>query len=383
MRFLFDRARPAVQSVVGFVPPLPAGASLLDGFTLDGAGLPLIDQDFDGTYTAEERLAAEQRRLRLAGGFSGKATPGLININTAPLEVMRAMPQMQQLSYNFEAPGIIDELPWAPDTGANREYFVRLPESIINYRDRYPELAGFMEGPKYDDRGFSPVAPATELFPFHPRMRGERGFVSLGELALIDREYRPSNAGTAQEADPEASPSVLWTRNKSWSVQFAGRDPYRWEEEDPIPAGGATGHPAAAVLEPSDGGKGWHAAPPDLSFSSQLSTDRLAHTLEQTDFMLTPTVEPTIISTANVAGDQSERNALLKGIANLVTTRSDVFTVYLKVRSVAQDTATGTWDATNPATLVEESRYLLVVDRSQVERPGDQPKILMFEKILE
>ena len=383
MRFLFDRARPAVQSVVGFVPPLPAGASLLDGFTLDGAGLPLIDQDFDGTYTAEERLAAEQRRLRLAGGFSGKATPGLININTAPLEVMRAMPQMQQLSYNFEAPGIIDELPWAPDTGANREYFVRLPESIINYRDRYPELAGFMEGPKYDDRGFSPVAPATELFPFHPKMRGDRGFVSLGELALIDREYRPSNAGTAQEADPEASPSVLWTRNKSWSVQFAGRDPYRWEEEDPIPAGGATGHPTATVLEPSDGGKGWHAAPPDMNFSSQLSTDRLAHTLEQTDFMLTPTVEPTITSTANVAGDQSERNALLKGIANLVTTRSDVFTVYLKVRSVAQDTATGIWDATNPATLVEESRYLLVVDRSQVERPGDQPKILMFEKILE
>lgn len=379
MRFLFDRARPAVLSVVGFVPPMPAGASILDGFTLDGAGLPVVDQNYDDSYTAAERLAAEQRRLRLASGFNGSATQGLINVNTAPLEVLRALPQMQQLSYNNEAPGLNPAL---QPSGIER---VRLPESIVNYRDRFPAIAGFVDGPKYDDRGFAPVAPATELFPFHPGMRGERGIVSVGELALIDREYRPSMAGTTAEPDPEAGVNTDWSFNKSWSTQFAGRDPYRTGEDPPVPAGGGSGHAPTVVPPPSDLGSGWHAASSaGGGFSSQLSTDRLAQSLVQTDFLLTQgVVEPTIATTVNIAGDQTERNALLKGIANLVTTRSDVFTVYLKVRSVAQDPATGVWDATNPATLVEESRYLLVVDRSKVERPGDQPKILMFEKIVE
>ena len=74
---------------------------------------------------------------------------------------------------------------------------------------------------------------------------------------------------------------------------------------------------------------------------------------------------------------------MLKGIANLVTTRSDVFTVYLKIRSVAQNPATGVWDATDASTLINEARYVMVVDRSNVDRPGQQPKILMFEKIVE
>ena len=67
----------------------------------------------------------------------------------------------------------------------------------------------------------------------------------------------------------------------------------------------------------------------------------------------------------------------------MVTTRSDVFTVYLKIRSVAQNPVTGGWDATNPETLIDESRYIMVIDRSNVERPGQEPKILMFEKIVE
>jgi hypothetical protein len=94
-------------------------------------------------------------------------------------------------------------------------------------------------------------------------------------------------------------------------------------------------------------------------------------------------VEPALYARTTVAGDVAERNALLKGVANLVSTRSDVFTVYLKVRAVSPDPATGVWDATNPATLIEESRYVLVMDRSAVERPGDQPKILLFERVLE
>jgi len=60
-----------------------------------------------------------------------------------------------------------------------------------------------------------------------------------------------------------------------------------------------------------------------------------------------------------------------------------VFTVYLKVRSVAQNQQTGKWDATDPTTLIDESRYLMVVDRSNMNRPTDEPRILMFERIVD
>ena len=108
----------------------------------------------------------------------------------------------------------------------------------------------------------------------------------------------------------------------------------------------------------------------------------LSQNVVQYDNGNTPAFDP-ILQLAPIAGDQVERNTLLKGIANLVTTRSDVFTVYLRVRAVAQDQASGKWDGTKAETLIDESRYILVVDRSGVYRPGQEPKILMFEKIVE
>ena len=399
MRFQFDRNRPSVLSVVGFVPALPGGASLLDGFTLDGAGTSKVDTHGvlasdppDGVFSNDELLAAENRRLRLAGGFSSVKTNGLININTAPIEVIRALPQMQQLVYNTQAPGLGGDTPWwnGWPGGTFSEWRTRVPDSIINYRDRFPAningVVGMPLGPKYDDRGFVPPTSVTELFPFHPGMRGERGFVSVGELALIDREYRPSLAGTMSEPDPEEAFVIdaNWATNKSWGMSYLGRDPYRTSEDPPVqPAGPTGGHATVPTPPPlSDFGAGWRSTFLGGGWSAQMATERLAQTVEQFDSMSTPAFDP-ILSTARVAGDQVERNTLLKGIANLVTTRSDVFTVYLKIRSVAQNAATGAWDATDPSTLIDESRYILVVDRSGVDRPGEEPKILMFEKIQE
>jgi len=386
-RFQFQRGRTAIRSVVGFVPAMPAGASILDGFTLDRAGFTRKDLDNDGALNETgEMMAFEQRRLRLARGFVGALTPGLINVNTAPLEVLRALPNMQYLSYNGAAFGAGVQVP--PSLVK-----VNFPETIINYRDRYPAASGFLAGPKYDDRGFVPVAPATDPFPFHPGMRGERGFVSVGELAVLDREFRPSNL----QNDPEAAAAnTTWQANKSWSVNFAGRDPYRTGEDPPIvqpPTGGHT--PPPVNPPPNHPGVGWRAplsgtpsliqppiGPVNGRYSAQLATERLATSVLAGDSTTTPAFDP-VFALAQVTGDQVERNALLKGIANIATTRSDVFTVYLKVRSVAQNQQTGKWDATDPNTLIDESRYLMVVDRSNVNRPTDEPRILMFERIVD
>jgi hypothetical protein len=50
------------------------------------------------------------------------------------------------------------------------------------------------------------------------------------------------------------------------------------------------------------------------------------------------------------------------------------------VRSVRQDPVTLKWDGTNPDLIVDDSRYVMTVDRGGVDRPGQRPKILMLEK---
>jgi hypothetical protein len=95
----------------------------------------------------------------------------------------------------------------------------------------------------------------------------------------------------------------------------------------------------------------------------------------------TGAVEPLILELPRTAGDQFEKNLLLKGVANLVTTRSDVFTVYVKIRSVAQNAGSGKWDATDPKNVIEDTRWVMVVDRSRVNRPGDQAEILMMQRV--
>ena len=82
-----------------------------------------------------------------------------------------------------------------------------------------------------------------------------------------------------------------------------------------------------------------------------------------------------------VAEDAEELNLLFSGMSNMLTTRSDVFTVYFRVRSFIQNPTTRVWDATNPEFIVDDSRYVMLVDRSEVNHPNDKPKILYLEKL--
>ena len=411
MRFVVNRKAASLLNA-----GLPAGASILDGFTLDGTGSPRIEP------TTAGRLAAEQRRLRLAAGFTGASTQGLLNVNTAPIEVLRALPNLQQLSYNNEAPGLDATVrptismasPPALAFDRSPPNWVRIPESIVNYRERFfPDgLASatmpqyyFPTGPKYWDRGLSfdnQFLLRNRASRFHTDMRSQRGFVSVGELALIDRAFTPlspppgSNPRDPNAAfDPESSwynnfviePNTLqagtrWDRNNSWSMEYAGLDPYRINQS-PFPRTPTPDvDPAHDSPPPVPDNGGYRNPSAGGGFSAQLATDRLGQTVLEFDSSGTLALDP-VLDAVIVAGDQAERNTMLKGIANLVTTRSDVFTVYLKIRSVAQNPATGVWDATDSSTLINEARYVMVVDRSNVDRPGQQPKILMFEKIVE
>jgi hypothetical protein len=352
-----------------YVPALPAGTALLDALVCDDRGLNQRLDGLDGSVpngivSQTELNAAERFRPRNAVAFTGLSTPGLINLNTALPEVLRAMPQMHFLvsnPTNFGTAGAPDAVVIPLEQEQNK--YVRVVDSILRYRDR---TLAFQPGviipngtngdgidanlvPGYADRGIGaddlpgsglagflgPVYEGNDLVA--QGMRNERGIQSVGELMLLQR-VAPANAND------------LWSQQQSFSIQYLGLDPYRSSVDDP----GSSGFAYANGFTPR--------------FSTDLQNGQIGSGANQR------TVPD------RVAGDAEKRNLLFSGISNLLTTRSDVFTVYFRVRSVRQDPVTLKWDGTNPDLIVDDSRYVMTVDRGGVDRPGQRPKILMLEK---
>jgi hypothetical protein len=172
-------------------------------------------------------------------------------------------------------------------------------------------------------------------------MRRENGFASIGELYLLQR------------VPPDTVAPHLRT---SYSSRWLGIDPYAGLVDN---------------FKEFDVGYSWSTDRTNPR-PRQLPADVLFGLGLNTDVPTKPHDEP--------LGDAEDMNLLFKGISNLVTTRSDVFTVYLRVRQVRQNPVTGVWDGTNPELIVDESRYVMCVDRSEVNSPSDQPRIVYFQK---
>ena len=335
-------------------PSLPMGIGFLDGLTIDGPGRNSFDRNSTGAiegYQNQNLLTdlalAEQRSFRLAGGYAGKATAGLININTALPEVMQALPMLMRTA----------------KTQSGSAPYSHYVDALRSYRDRWTFRGTGLAGaptpysanlqPTYSDRGLTAnqvtsaglgtVLPANSP-RFFPTMRTERGIASIGELLLLNRT--PDN-------------SVPPGLQASYTSRWLGYDPY---------ADLAQGNFADYTL-----GYSW-------------STDRTNPRPRQLPADIFASITPP--NERNVPfkeheeplGDAEDLTLLFKGISNLVTTRSDVFTVYLKVRQVKQNDQTGVWDGTNRDLIVDEARYVMCVDRSNCDSPDDQPKIVYFQK---
>ena len=267
------------------VPNLPAGVRLLDAFVCDGPGA--------GAMAAEP--------LGNARRFSGRLTPGLVNVNTAPLEVLRALPHLYRLT-RMGGPASGD--PRSALAGAivqDREAFGPNDDAALG-------LSMPIGGPDY----------ATRSDPDHGIRQGP-GLASIGEIALLTQ---PADGGPVTDTTGEV------IAPDAWRADFAALDPF--------------GHGTADLSTDV------HEAPggPDA-----------------------------------VGGDVEEANLLLAGLSNLVTTRSDVFTVHFRVRSFRQHPETGVWNALDREQIVDDRRYVMLVDRSRVERPTDKPRVLYLERV--
>ena len=346
----FDPASTTVppSPIAGFAPwqpALPAGVAVFDALTIDGPGRNTFDRNGNSRLspglTADPALfepagpnqfydaqVAEERQFRLSHAYLGRKTSGLVNLNTAMPEVMQALPMMTRL------PKVNNLSPYS--------HFV---DMIRSYRDGAltgaPSPVANGAVPGYGDRGLTPTQLGVANPTFFAGMRRENGFASIGELTLLQR-IPPDTVAPHLRA--------------AYSSRWMGLDPYA----------GLVGN-----FNEFDVGYSW-ATDRTNPRPRQLPADILFGIGANTNVPTKPHDEP--------LGDAEDMNLVFKGISNLVTTRSDVFTVYLRVRQVRQNPTTGVWDATNPDLIVDESRYVMCVDRSEVNSPSDQPRIVYFQK---
>ena len=403
-----------------WTPKLPAGLGFLDGLVCDGPGSNYRLDVFNDAVDPADVLYEKDQRFGNAAGFSGQGTPGLINLNTASPEVMRTLPHMSRLVINdfydefntaelwtrtVRANGItkgdvnssLANGRMLPKTTANRNSnFIRVPESIARYRDgatwatRLNEFTT-PEITQADDRWFLPffldrgtfsegnasqsMADWVPQYPelngnvgYFPGMRRTSGIESIGELLLVDRGGNPVN-DQVRDTWLGASSGISAAAGNFGSLSGQlGLETFDGEFNV-----GQAGVPAAFDLLRL----GWSEG---LQLDARLSVDRqpVQWTMYEEGDPGTPQVQelPDV-----VAGDAEEVNMLFAGISNLVSVRSDTFSVHLKIRSFKQNPVSGVWNATDPAFIVDDSRYLMVVDRSRCDRPGDEPEIKLFSKL--
>ena len=369
--------------------------TLSDRNTLSSSGRPvgaLVPVDVRSTInTASTTPVTPQilaqweydRSPSLSGNFSGLPTKGLLNINTASMEAMKALPQMTMMVYEdtgrFDGePGrntpIADQIPQPGSSGGNR--YVRAPLAIEIYRNQLdPNLDTLLWEPQagdpmatasgntalyptYVDRGESiltgsggktqpitlPLSKQTiPKVAYNTGMQSQRGISTVGELIGIARQSSAQNG-------------------MSFTMRTAGTNPYSktttqgWSARDTS---------SSLTRDPLD---------------ARLSTDRQG--VRQFDFITGKAIADRQVLTYDASyGDSEELNLLFKGISNLVTTRSDVFTVYFKVRTVKQNPIDGKWNGTDREAVLDDARYVMCVDRTNVNRPSDQPRIVYFSRV--
>ncbi|GIK17939.1 MAG: hypothetical protein DYG93_08385 [Leptolyngbya sp. PLA2] len=302
-------------------PALEAGQLVLDDF------VPFFDANNDGLFDAAsdqrwglgvpmamtvlDRFTTMPRRF----GSTSVGTFGVINVNTAPLAVLRAIPMFS---------------PAAPDPGGGSWWWFGsghdetsdIAATVYAYRDRlaiYP-------------RDFAAVP--VNLLNFRDGSSGLPGGSPPGYDPADDGRLTATGIPAIREMPGLLTPGEL----------LAARD---------------TQYPDAAFPHDID----------RLGFNGQ----NVAHEgLESVRYGTG--------GTDDLADDWAERLVIANAAMSSVSVRSDVFAVWFVLHGYQESDVKGL--ATDqPMTPSIARRFLMVVDRSNVVRPSDKPRILLFKEV--
>ncbi|MFA6045275.1 MAG: hypothetical protein WC718_09840 [Phycisphaerales bacterium] len=387
-----------------FAPRQTAGQTTLifdrGGLRLDDY-VPFVDTTTDGEFTtgAEFRVGLE---LPLAFNIldtfittpasqsRDRAIPGLINVNTAPLAVLRLVPGLAPLPY---AAGIMDPTGnpyWWRDSATSPSTPPEVPPAGLNNTTMPGTLADIASTvAAYRDkqtiwrrRGSAVGAPGSY------GTSGLAGFVSFPEVNLSGQPVMPSSI----DFNDRMMYSTLAGRTEmneiGWTRGGAGM-PTRLSGMSELPGMRSVGELLAARnWDPTDPTS--RARPFNIDFmaydgtlpAGQLNSARGFETGAPTDAAAYGTPANTNSYVGKAKPVSTRERLLLANVAmNSLSTRSDYFAVWFMVNGYKKaDVAVG-GDDNIPMIPSIQRRFLLVLDRSNVTRQGDKPKVLLFKEL--
>ncbi|MEM1329711.1 MAG: hypothetical protein AAGG07_04045 [Planctomycetota bacterium] len=322
---------------------LDRGQLMLDAF------VPFRDVAANGNLDNNEQLAGDGLPLALGildrftvfdDGYGDltRAMPGLININTASVDVLRTLPMLSPL--HPESPGglLTGQWWWTADT--QHDFNSDIAASIASYRDKIALttrtvfdgsgapvagsllLAGFTEGGATDapdELGTGAVNEGRRIASQVPGIRETPGFASIGELMAV--RSRPNiNIVTTTDGLHDID-----------RLAFDGTDL-------------SNGNGIVSVVYED------------------------------------PNVTNVLDTFESISDDYDERLIIANALSNIVTVRSDYFAVWFVVHGYGPGDVEGLADD-QPMTPTVQRRYLLVLDRSNVFRQGQQPRVVLFQEL--
>lgn len=296
--------------------------------------------------------------FRVAGDEAGsltRSTPGLININTAPLQVMRTVPMLspsvsppENPSHNWEwehwleQAGITSTLPPL----AVPTMLSDMAAAAVAYRDKIPVF----------DRGFPVAYPQMGIPQTPPRINR---FTNVNGHPVFDPANNNGRAAT--------------------TGMFNASGPLIRE----MPGFATRGEIMAIVTDGTSN-------PPRLPLVNSmnvLANDDAASGLpglvttaynRPAEHGLPTVPRPRHI---NEIPDSFDEQLLIANAAlGSITVRSDVFAVWMLLHGY-QRSDTENLGPDDPLVPTIAKRYLMVVDRSNVTRKGQQPRILLFKEV--
>lgn len=309
-----------------------------------------------------------------------RATFGTININTAPVEVLRLLPGLTPSRAQFVNQSTTPENEWwgaeyTADRTDGGDTFIPDLQTATDFNTllENPDVAAAIVA--YRDRTYG--MPNTAARP-----------AAAGTGALSNAPFYlspdPANLDTvAQNMIEEIPPTTLPGFGFNQSIDrssMTGINGLR-----PTPGFGSLGELLAVRVDPNFVGDTTNSARwPTLR---HLSIDQLGYDGRRqgiADGSTDPvTVLPEVFSNDRAGitvDDYAERLALANGVLNLISVRSDYYAVWFVVQGY-RESDVANLRPEDPLIPSLHKRYLMVIDRSNVVEAGDKPKILLFREV--
>jgi hypothetical protein len=307
-------------------------------------------------------------------------TPGLVNINTAPSAVLRVLPMASPAedfgSTSTNATGSQPKPTFWPAIGGNAEIAAQrtdIAAMIESYRDKIAvELRPGAKNP-----AATTITPTPHYSWFAPFVDRNKPSVLVGPAATYRIAPNDPDIGKPDNLPAQYKGSRYWTSGITGIREEAG---FRGLGE--LLALRSVKVDTATLGGQADG----RDQPINIDFLGNLdpATNTTGTNLLGIDNVLQLTTDASGNTTdakpLQFANTNQDRLKILAALGGSVSVRSDMFAAWFIVRGYQRSDVEGL-DGDQPMEPSIERRFLMIIDRSNVTKPGQKPRVVAMVEL--